>query len=208
MVMAAEAQIEVLDGWSRLTRMVPADKRDPAQLPGYLATVTGVPRRRVLVVRSVRNRIAHEGTHSVSDAEARQAAQTIRQMEGALAGADQAAAGAAAPPRPSYRPGSNATASVVFYRPLRWGDMARAYTLQLDGVRCGKIRVNQELAVGIAPGFHTAEARIDWSSSPPLRFHAQPGQVLRIRVKPADIATQVTGVLSFNWKSMLHLSID
>lgn len=204
--MAAEAQVQVLDGWSRLTRMVPTDQRGPRRLPGYLTAVTGVPLRRVLAARDVRNRIAHEGTYHVSDADAHQAAQTIGEMENALATA--VPGGGTAPQQPSHPPGNTASAEVVFYRPLRWGDMARAYALQLDGSPCGRIRVNQELAVEVTAGFHRAEARLDWSRSPLLGFHVQPDQILRIAVKPADIVTAVSGVLSFNWKTMLQLRID
>jgi tetratricopeptide (TPR) repeat protein len=82
--MSVDAQVEVLDGWSRLARTVPSNKSGPDQLPEYLAEVTGVPCHRVLEIRAVRNRIAHEGTSSVSDEEAGRVATTIREMQGVL----------------------------------------------------------------------------------------------------------------------------
>lgn len=223
--MAAEAQVDVLDGWSRLVQMVPPSQRT-RQLPEYLAGATGVPLRRIVAVRGIRNRIAHEGTHSVSDENARRAAQTIREMQRALAPAEPSddpvhparergrwertgpAPGAAPGAATTRNAAAAATARIVFYRPLRWGNAARSYNLRLDGAPCGTVRVSRELAIEVAPGFHTAEARIDWSSSPALGFSVQPGQVLRIRVEAVELAKQVSGVLSFNWKSMLRLSID
>ncbi len=67
-----------------LVRSVPSNKREQDVLPEYLAQVTGVPLHRILGIRSLRNRIAHNGTSSVPDTEARRAAKTIHKMQHAL----------------------------------------------------------------------------------------------------------------------------
>jgi hypothetical protein len=164
------------------------------QLPEYLAKVTGVPLRRIVEARNVRNRIAHDGTYT--EAKTRRAALTIGELENALA----AASVAAAP--------HTATARVVFYRPLRWTDAAGSYGLRVDGLHRGNIRVNQELTVEIPPGLHTAEARCGRSGSPLIEFDAQPSQIIRIKVKPADIVTMGSGMLRFDRETRIQLSFD
>lgn len=224
--MAADAQVEVLDGWSALVRMVPPAWRT-RQLPEYLARETGVPVGRVAAVREIRNRIAHEGTYSVPEAQARRAARTIREMQAALVHGNQGAGGA--PPPRSDGPGRGAgrgasgaragrgsggaraaasPARIVFHRPLRWGNAARSYQLKIDGVPCGRLRVGGELTVEVEPGVHTAEAKVDFSASRPLEFTVRPGEELRIRVVAAGLAGQVSGALRFDWQNMLRLSVD
>ncbi|MBO2453614.1 hypothetical protein J4573_41445 [Actinomadura barringtoniae] len=87
---------------------------------------------------------------------------------------------------------------VVFTRPKwRYRDAIRSYRLYIDDVPCGKIKAGGELTIDLHPGRHIAEARIDWSGSPRLRFTAQEGQTTRIQAAPAGNA------LKF-WQAFTH----
>jgi hypothetical protein len=80
-------------------------------------------------------------------------------------------------------------AEVIFSRPAgRWRDALRAYRLYIDGDPCGTIRAGQEIRVGVEPGTHVVQARIDWTASPAERFHAEPGASTLITVEPAGTA--------------------
>ncbi|MFC5750778.1 hypothetical protein [Actinomadura rugatobispora] len=83
------------------------------------------------------------------------------------------------------------SARVIFFRPgagLR--DSFRAYTLLIDGVPCGNIRVGEQLSLDVHPGTHWARARMDWFSSRETYFDAVPGHAVWIRVEPAGGALQ------------------
>ncbi|MEV6695239.1 hypothetical protein AB0M35_27580 [Micromonospora sp. NPDC051196] len=75
---------------------------------------------------------------------------------------------------------------VVVRRPHGfWRDQLRAYELVVDGQSYGRIRRGEEVRFEVAPGSHWAQARIDWTGSPRLAFHAAPGDEVVLQVEPA-----------------------
>ena len=87
-------------------------------------------------------------------------------------------------------------ASVVFYRPARWRDLVRKYSLILDGQLCAELRRGQEATVRVAPGRHVAQARISWTGSPEVGFDVQPRQTVRLIVEPGREGSLVDQAMS------------
>ena len=50
------------------------------------------------------------------------------------------------------------------------------FTIEIDGLKMGRISHNRELALEIVPGKHTITAKMDWDSSDPIEFDIQPGE--------------------------------
>ena len=86
------------------------------------------------------------------------------------------------------------SATLVVQRPfVPWRDRLRSYVVMVDGVRAGKVRGGAELVIGVAPGIHRVEARIDWTGSGPLDVVVPAGGVAVLVVQPAGGASGALG---------------
>ena len=86
------------------------------------------------------------------------------------------------------------SATLVVQRPyVPWRDRLRSYVVVVDGVRAGKVRGGAELVIGVSPGIHRVEARIDWTGSGPVDVAVPAGGVAVLAVQPAGGAGQALG---------------
>lgn len=60
-------------------------------------------------------------------------------------------------------------------------DRARTYEILVDGVAKGRLRAGRELALAVAPGAHTVQARRGTTAGPQVRVHVGPGAQTRVR---------------------------
>lgn len=77
------------------------------------------------------------------------------------------------------------TLVVAREEPSAWnGDRLRAYEIEIDGIRRGKLRRQQELRFDLAEGTHRVRAAIDWSGSPTIEVFIPSDGEKRIVVAP------------------------
>ena len=74
------------------------------------------------------------------------------------------------------------TGTLVITRPRQIADMMRRYRIILDGHEVGAIRRGEELRLDVPAGEHDVVARIDWTSSSPLRVRVDGGRETEIEV--------------------------
>jgi hypothetical protein len=63
-------------------------------------------------------------------------------------------------------------------------DVWRTYDMRLDDVPIGKLYAGGQICVRISPGKHRIRARIDWTGSKELVFHAEGGATYSYEVRP------------------------
>ena len=63
-------------------------------------------------------------------------------------------------------------------------ERARTYEILVDGVAKGRLRAGRELALALAPGAHTVQARRGTVLGEEVRVHLGPGGQVRVRTGP------------------------
>ncbi|SEP70576.1 hypothetical protein SAMN05216188_101238 [Lentzea xinjiangensis] len=86
---------------------------------------------------------------------------------------------------------TTAQALITVHRPAAvWRDRARAYWIEVDGVRVVRIGADEQLDLPVPPGVHDVRAAIDWTGSPVVRVEVAPGGRARLTVRPAGSSLQ------------------
>lgn len=65
-----------------------------------------------------------------------------------------------------------------------WMDRAREYTVFVDGQQKAKIGNDDTVQIGVMPGSHTVQMRIDWCRSPEVPFTIEHGGIARMECRP------------------------
>jgi hypothetical protein len=75
---------------------------------------------------------------------------------------------------------------LVIERPTpAYRDLFRAYVIEVDGQRRGRVRLGRKLSIAVPPGRHRVQARIDWSGSVAVEVDVATGVEVRLIVEPA-----------------------
>jgi len=87
-------------------------------------------------------------------------------------------------------------ATLLVDRPeSRWLDRRLGCQLVVDGRVRGIVRHGGDLAVVVAPGRHTARARIGWTGSAEVPFSVGPGATVRLQLRPRGNAVSAVWFL-------------
>jgi len=68
--------------------------------------------------------------------------------------------------------------TMTIRRERRYSDMARSYTVLLDGESAGDVGHGETLTVAVMPGEHTVKLAIDWCGSPEVTVRVGAGETL------------------------------
>jgi hypothetical protein len=71
---------------------------------------------------------------------------------------------------------------LVVQRPWQFRDVARRYSVVVDGVQVGRLWAMQTVRVRLEPGVHTVQVRIDMTGSPVYEARIAEGSVTRCQV--------------------------
>ena len=63
---------------------------------------------------------------------------------------------------------------------VAWADRARDYRVFVDGAQKAQIVNDSTVQIGVLPGPHTVQLRIDWCTSPEVPFTIEHGGIVRM----------------------------
>ncbi len=63
-------------------------------------------------------------------------------------------------------------------------DIARAYTVLIDGNKAGKVRRGKELTIEVEPGEHEVQMKIDWTKSEKQTVNLNEGESAEFLCSP------------------------
>jgi hypothetical protein len=87
-----------------------------------------------------------------------------------------------------------------------YSDRLRGYAVMLDGRKVGTVRRGRTFEIGIEPGSHEVMLRVDWCSSPRVRFSAPPGEIVTYACRPGGPAWSLILRVLFDRKR--YVAID
>ena len=64
-----------------------------------------------------------------------------------------------------------------------WADRPRQYRVFVDGQQKAQIANDSTVQIGVMPGEHRVELRIDWCRSPEVTFRIEHGAIARMECK-------------------------
>jgi hypothetical protein len=64
-------------------------------------------------------------------------------------------------------------------------DKARAYKVMLDGTEVGRVKDGKTESFSVPAGAHELNLKVDWATSPTMRFDVAPGEEVRFACRPA-----------------------
>ncbi|MDQ3729475.1 MAG: hypothetical protein M3355_07785 [Actinomycetota bacterium] len=73
-----------------------------------------------------------------------------------------------------------------------WQDLARAYTVLIDGTKAGKLRRGKELTVELEPGEHEVQMKIDWTKSEKQTLQLNDGETAEFLCSPPGTTKEAT----------------
>ena len=77
-----------------------------------------------------------------------------------------------------------ARGELIIQRPkLAWLDVLRGYRVVVDGQDLGRVDNGEEKSFLVAAGSHRVQVRIDWTGSPTLEVHVDPGAAVVVEVR-------------------------
>lgn len=77
-----------------------------------------------------------------------------------------------------------------------WRDISRRYKIVVDDEEVGTVARGSQLVVGLQPGSHRVQARLDWTGSPVVDVTIRSGDDCHLTVSPAGNALQAYQGLS------------
>jgi hypothetical protein len=78
-----------------------------------------------------------------------------------------------------------------------WVDRGRQYRIFVDGQQKAQIANDSTVQIGVMPGEHRVELRIDWCRSPEVPFRIEHGAIARMECKANSSA----------WLALLYITV-
>jgi hypothetical protein len=94
---------------------------------------------------------------------------------------------------------------VTVARGSAYVDKARAYKVILDGTEAGRVKDGKSESFSVAAGPHELYVKVDWASSPTMRFDVAPGEDVRFMCRPNANALTAMFYSLFARKKYLRL---
>jgi len=97
-------------------------------------------------------------------------------------------------------------ALITFLRKGGFADMARAYTLHVNGTEVGTIKRKSQLQIPVPEGDVTVEATIDWCKATPLTLTLNAGQTAVVEVSNTYGALKAAQAITTHQDTYLTLA--